>query len=216
MAISFDNATAGSKTTGSPLTISHSNTAGNLAIVGVGVPVADAITGVTYNGVAMTLIGKQSSLESAGGRFEYMFYLLAPATGTSNVAITSTGTEAIYATVATYTGVLQTIPDNSTTLQAATGTSHTMSLTTVANNCWTFITGRTNLTQSAGTGSTARGANNPDGGPNLYDSNGPVTPAGSKSMTITTASNSFFGGIMASFAPIVAAASGSTLPMMGV
>jgi hypothetical protein len=172
-----------------------------LAIVGCGVPVADAITGVTYNGQAMTLIGKQTSNEASGGRYEYLFYILAPATGTHNVVISLSGSEVIYATVATYSGVKQTTPDASTTNSAAGATSVTTTLTTVADNCWTFLTGRTNQTQTAGTGCTARGTTNGDGGYNLYDSNGAVTPAGSHGMTITTASSSFYGMVMASFAP---------------
>ena len=73
-----------------PQTYSFTNTAGNLLLVGVVLrDKGDTLTGITYGGVAMTLVDK---VNYSGTSSSYLYYLLAPATGANNVVISYTGT----------------------------------------------------------------------------------------------------------------------------
>lgn len=178
---------------------------------------ADEISGCTYNGIAMNKIVGVVVAE----RWVDGFWLLNPASGSHNLVCSFTFSEPFSAIeAADYTGVAQSgQPDNSTT-NSGVSTALTTSLTTVADNCWTFFFGAKDYdgnTWLAGSGSTLRGYENTYSSFALFDSNGPVHPAGSKSMTITeTPSSSItFGGVMASFKPAVASTFISG-PLIGV
>lgn len=204
MAIAFDAATSSTQVTGTSLTFSHTVGSGTnrILFVACGLPTSDLISGVTYNGTALTLIGK-SQAPSPNTRFVYLFYLINPTSGAHNVVVTASSTsDDIEATASSYSGasVLGGI-DNSTTNTTSGVTSITTSLTTVADNCWTIIVGRTNgTTMVVGTGVTSRG-NMGDTTAIVGDSNGIVHPAGSKSMTIQWSGSGSASVVMASFAP---------------
>src|SRR6185503_41943 len=117
MAIAFDAVSFGSKgmgTTANTLQISHAGGSGSSRIAICFVALSNrtgtghSVTGVTYDGVAMTSLGApvvQSSGQAEG------WYLIAPNTGTKNVIISySTGTDndPMLGHVVTYTGVDQT------------------------------------------------------------------------------------------------------------
>jgi len=167
----------------------------------------DNITGATYNSVAMTLLNKQG----VGDRWEYFFYLLGPATGAHTFTITAINNPSfIGAVAASYTGVAQTgQPDASTMNNGASPLTTT--LTTVADNSWTILAARSTAALSAGTGSTQRQlwSNSTFG---LYDSNGPVTPAGSYGMTVSAAAA--IQAIMGSFAPAAGGAASVVTPRL--
>lgn len=62
-------------------------------VVFVGDISGDSVTGVTYNGVAMTQIGKAARGPSNGSTLEgYIYGLHAPATGSNDIVITRTST----------------------------------------------------------------------------------------------------------------------------
>ena len=77
------------------------------------------MTGVTYNGVAMTLGG---SLNGSDGDRTTLFYLVAPATGANNVVVTfSATTFSAVAGAVSFSGVHQSAPVGS--YVSASGTS---------------------------------------------------------------------------------------------
>lgn len=120
------------------LTISHTVSGDNrLLVVSVAVGGASSgssfITGVTYNGVAMTQIAYTYDVDVDGQLS--LWYLVAPATGTHDVVITASSSRYIGGEVASYTGVMQTSPlDTYTTKSTNNSTTHTQTLNTdVAN-----------------------------------------------------------------------------------
>jgi hypothetical protein len=186
------------------LTWPHTCTGSNLILwVGVfGDSASGTITGVTYNGVSMTQAPTVSPIQVPSDRFIYLFYLIAPATGTHDIVVTAgTGTY-IAGVAASYTGAKQTgVPDASTNNSGFVLTGDfTCTLTTVANNSWTVFIAKNDANgPTASTGSTQRQMAN---GTGIYDSNGPLS-VGSHSMSVQDASSaaSNFAGIMVSVAP---------------
>ena len=164
---------------------------------------SDNVTGVTYNSVGMTQIGKVRMSDNS--RYIYLYYLIAPATGTNTVSITrSAGTA--YGVSTSYTGAKQSgVPDASVTY-AATGTSLTGTVTTIATSCWlvgcVYFNSSGGGTMSGGTGTTIRvnpGAGYPEG---MGDSNASIQPAGSASLIFNITGASVGGAvIVASFEP---------------
>jgi len=189
MAIAFDAASNGN-TTGTTLTISHTCTGSNrLLVVGIDCG-TDTITGVTYNGVALTLAKKQ--LAGLGTQASYLYYLIAPSTGANNIVISeTTGVIPLYGMNASYTGVSQTAPIDATSGSTVEGSaSLTTSVTTVQNNCWAIITCDVDgAVLSAGTNVTIRANGDATPRRSLGDSNSPITPAGLYSQTWTRSSN---------------------------
>lgn len=87
---------------------SHTCT-GNARVLVVSVElfsVAQTVTGITYNGVALTLLGAQTTVSSVG-RME-MWGLIAPATGAHSIAVTLSGSIASCGTAVSLTGINQT------------------------------------------------------------------------------------------------------------
>lgn len=218
MAIAFDATTGAHALTATSLTIAHTTAGSNRAlIVGVacynGGAAADIVTGVTYNGVAMTQLAK---FGPADVNIEmYIYGLLNPTSGTNNIVISASASCNLYAENVSYTGVQRSgLPDASKT-QGATASPDTTTLTTIADNSWTVLFARASgASLAASTGSTLRHITDGDNG--IFDSNGAITPAGSHSMTFTGAAGNCYS-IMISLAPFIASAAGaSTLSMMGV
>lgn len=205
MAIAFDTFSDGTSGTATSITWTHT-TAGTDRILFVGAlghsDGTDNITGATYNSVAMTL-----STKSKGNldRYIYLFYLKNPASGANSVVVSASSSTEIYGVSTSYTGALQTGGMDASVSTTGTGTSLTSTLTTVADNCWTVLSGwGSGVAPTAGTGSTARTA----GIPRLFDNNAAITPAGSTSMTINLSSSVAVTTQMASFAPAPTATSG--------
>lgn len=200
MAIAFDASSTGEQVPGtSPITFSHTCTGSNLVLL-VGVETITTCSGVTYNGVAMT----QLVTTNVGGVVNYLFGLVAPATGANNVVVSFTGGSTYCrAVAASYTGVSQTgLPDatGSNTI-AGSSTTMTTTLTTVANNCWTALFTFTTVPgATAGTGTTLRKAD-AQSYAILFDSNGAVV-AGSNSLIINYTSGTGTVGVMVSIAPV--------------
>lgn len=206
MAIAFDAKSGADDDTGanSTLTVSHTCTGGNKVLVVYVLTNNSAFaSGVTYNGVAMTLI---ANLVVDGTVRISLFYLLAPATGANNVVATATGNTLIRVRCASYTGVKQTGQPDASATQGATVSPDTTTLTTVANNCWTMLAVRgSSVTITASTGSTERTSGTALD-MKFFDSNAALS-AGSNSMAVTLAGGSGYT-IMASFVPAPASAEG--------
>lgn len=201
MAIAFDSSSFGNSNSATSITFSHTCSGLNrILFVGVSTVSARTISSVTYNGIAMTNINR-----SGGSQVVALYYLIGPATGTNNIVVTIDSTSFIYADSVSYTGVAQSGQPDAQNTSASTNTTRTTSVTTVADNCWAVLIARgvSDGDTNAGTGSTERVAST--GYIQMYDSNGPKTPAGSYSMS-TTQVNQEVTHAMASFSPFVGSA----------
>jgi hypothetical protein len=197
VAIAFDTSINPGGTTSTTWSWSHTCTGANgLLIVGVLGGTTNITKSATYNGVAMTKIGPSRILTD--NHYMTLFFLLAPATGANTVVVNSGSSDLIVPYSCSYTGV-QAYDTSGSTLPSATQTTLTSSLTTGHNNCWTMIICRAGAgTTSAGTGTTQR-----QNGSNFLmgDSNAPITPAGSTSMSVNSSPAEHMGSVMISFTP---------------
>src|SRR6266852_9546104 len=110
--IAFDNASSGHVNPGTTLTYSHAVSAtGTNRILFVNVKTADtSVSSVTYNGVALTSIASDHGTYS--NYYDFLYYMVAPATGTHDVVITLPSSDYFQSTAASYTGASQTgVPD---------------------------------------------------------------------------------------------------------
>ena len=108
MAIALNVASAGTNTTTSPLTWSHTCTGSNLVlIVAVGCrAIGASISTPTYNGVSMTLLGSQRTMTAS---VVALYYLLNPAAGSNTISVAFGGTSAnCNGGAVSWTGVKQT------------------------------------------------------------------------------------------------------------
>ena len=213
MALAVDTqATGGQTTTTATLTWAHTCTGSNLIlIVGLTEEGTYSVTGITYNGVAMTL-GKGGTGGAGYGRPD-LWYLINPATGANNVVIThSTTTNRLTGVSVSYTGAKQSgQPDASASNNVASVTTMTTTLTSIADNSWTVMMADTSAAgETAGAGTTLRQAGSDAS--DIWDSNGAITPAGSTSLIINFTSGNA-GSAMISIAPAAAETSGKNFLM---
>ena len=206
MAIAFDAVTTSAVWSSvTSITFSHTCTWSNRILF-----VATAnngwvnITWVTYNWVAMTQIS--TSISNGAPSKMYLWYLIAPATWANNVVVTASASCSMIAEVSSYTWAKQSWqPDSSVQNWPTTTTSWTQTTTTVADNCWIIMAGmwRTGNAVTAWSNTFVRApVEILLAGMFLADTNGLQTPAGSKSLNVTSSSQEFTG-IMASFSPFV-------------
>lgn len=201
MAIAFDAATFGGNNGGATnsLTFPHTIT-GTLPFLVVGVAGdtiggADDVTGVTYNGVAMTLADKFTNASATNNRYAYLYWLIGPATGAHDVIVSATGTHYLLAGAASYTGAKATgqLDAHGATDSGAAASTLASALLTGADNAWTVLFESGSSASSdptAGAGVTRR-ANDTDFGTwGLFDSNGVVHPPSNYSMTTNRSSGS--------------------------
>lgn len=153
----------------------------------------DTISSITYNGDSLTKIGV--SLEPGDSTWVGLWMLISPSAGINTLSISMTG-GFIQSTSASYSGVEQgNQPDEIATHTATNTANTTASLTTIDDNCWTILACSQRVNTTAGAGSTKRSDQ-------CFDSNGPITPASSTSMTIGGGDpDTDWGVIMASFSP---------------
>ncbi len=142
MAISFDNS-ASFHVTSSPASTAFtvSGTDKILIVNTVRNNLTQSITGITYNGVALTKIVGWDTLET--------WYLLNPTTGANTLTVTSgfTGSTVAAIVIASFNGVDQTSPigyaDTSTGTSGSSTTTVSRTITSTNNNSWII----TNLKQ---------------------------------------------------------------------
>lgn len=203
MAIAYDATSIGTQVNASSKSWSHTCTGSDrILFVSAMSNTTDDVTGVTYNGVSMTQVGKQQ-MQASNNRWVYLYQLVNPATGSNTITINASGTTFLQGTATSYTGAKQTgQPDSSNTGFANSSTSITISTTVVTSGSWLVMaTGDNNGGESGGTGTTVRNSTN---GNAISDSNGTVG-TGSQSLQVTTAGSSNWAGIIASFAPVASA-----------
>jgi hypothetical protein len=150
----------------------------------------------------MTLLGKVQA--PSNNNWQYLYYILNPASGANNVIITAGSEHYLISEAASWYNVRQSgQPDAMTSNTAPIGsTSVTTSLTTVAagslvvQGLWSYG----HLAE--GPGATQILVDAAFGGAGIFVSSGsPVSPAGNVSMTTISDGSESTGVIMASFAP---------------
>jgi len=188
MALAYNSSAQGGAN-GDSLTFAHTCTGANVILfVGVtqqrntGAAGQDDVTGVTYNGSAMTRINTLAGTSFSGRLYLYYILIASPDGNAHNVVISENGgTSAIRGCSSSYTGAKQSAqPDSQITDYGAS--PNTTTITTVANMSWCVLIASSNASLGASTGSTERQAIS--GVIGIYDSNGPKTPAGANNMII--------------------------------
>lgn len=213
MAIAYDNSTQGNSSTSS-LTFSHTCSGSDrVLILDIYWGAARTVSGVTYAGVAMTEV--VAPLDTGGNERHGMYYLIAPATGANNVVITLSGTTGIVGIASSYTGADQTAPIGATRTELGleTGTSYSEALTTATDNSWVVWATRdyAGRTISAGANTALRQREAAIYGMIFADSNAAVTPAGSRTLTLTAnLSANWFSDILAEIKPSTGGGGGNT------
>lgn len=208
MAITYDTSANGIAPGATSLTYSHTVTGSN-PILFVGVftaTTADTVTGVTYNGVAMTRINTRANATSRA----YLYVLPGCATGANNIVVTVSGAITIQGISLSYTGASQTgQPDSNATNQVTSNSTLTTSTTVVASNCWlvSFMSLEVAGGAAAGTGTTLRASQAANS--SMGDSNGTVG-TGSQSMQWNSNPGENLVVVMASFSPATAPAVNSS------
>jgi len=198
--IAFDVASEAFSNSAQTLAWSHTCSGANRRLwVAVMTLSGRSVSTVTFNGTNLTALTR-----SAGGQPVQLWFLDAPSTGTHSIVVSiGTPNSYIYAAAASYTGVRQTGTADSQNTQSVVGSSVSTSVTTVEDNSWVILCARNDSSgdTNASTNSTERAAG-ASGTVQLYDSNSPVTPAGSFSMTVTNGGSYQTTIAMASFAPV--------------
>lgn len=222
-AIVYDNAGFLGSSVSTTYTVSYTVGAGSDRILFVGISNSgsgsDGVTAITYNGVALTKIA--SAIHSGSGSAA-LWYLVNPASGANNVVVSApfTGLEVF---AASYSGANQSgqpdayASDATSTAAGGDGGIYTISpaVTTVADNDWLITAAYVIGTWIVGGNSTVRGVSAGSDG-ELVD-RGPITPAGSSTLTMATL---YSGGgpiasVTAAFKPVGAASSPVRRRMIG-
>lgn len=204
--ISRDSVTAGSASTGvTSKTLSHTCSGSNrilwVTVATDGISGRDSITGVTYNGVAMTQAIKKQNANA--DHYVYLYYLIAPDTGTHDIVASCSESANIGVSAISYTGAKQSSqPDATASLNDNDGGSTiTQSLTLVASECW-LVSACNDRNVGIATGSVNVVALSNDGRTTaMGDSNGAVDGTGSYSQTWASGAGESFSLVMVSFSP---------------
>jgi hypothetical protein len=201
MAISFDASTAGTQTTGTSLTFSHTCSGVNRILFVSVVGTSGKTTTVTYNGVSMTEVGNITTTRPIR-----LYYLINPATGAHDVVISASGNDYLAGSSVSYKGANQlSQPDSYTTDDSSVAVaSRSITTTTVKDNCWLVgITYKSSGGEgmTAGTDTYLRTSGDGFNDMSVWDSNGARTPAGSQSLNINVSPSGRVGTVMASFSP---------------
>lgn len=205
MSIALDASTSGGSTTASSLTFSHTCTGANLRlVVDVLGDSADSITGVTYNGVAMTQVAKKQ--QASSGPFVYSYTLVGPATGAHNVVISASGSITMAGFATSYKNCSQGGIDTSGTSSGnfASNSDVGTTITVGAGANWMHMASANSggVTPTAGSSTTQRQA---IAGFGAWDSNGALS-AGSHTLNARAAGTQNWGEVAFSFGPYVNAA----------
>lgn len=210
-AIAVDGHSSG-QATGFTTTVSHTIASTTNAVLWVHIHLntgTDAVSGVTYNGVAMT----RSVAVDYGATYGYVYCLLAASltAGTHNIVATNTGFVQQWVIAESYTGANQICTPDSVNTPPGTSVfvnSQTLTTTAVASPVWlSYGVFTTTTDPSAGTGATKRGSVT-DGTRYMsyFDSNGDLTGGGAKSIQATSSGTPNWSGIAFSFGEAGAAA----------
>lgn len=185
-----------------------------------------AITGITYNSVALTKAIARNSADapSSNTLSTEIWFLKNPSAGANTVSITFSGT--VNNSVAyslTLSGVDQTSPLDATngSNQNASASPNTTSVTTIADNAWVtdVVYNKIGTSLTKGTNQNLVSTETfPAGGGDTADASykGPVTPAGSTSMSWTFTGSDDYCQVVASWKPAGTAVTIKAFTLLGV
>jgi hypothetical protein len=119
----FDNTVDGGNNGGNTNSLTYSYTVGTnsnrlLLVNLVGDTSRDDISSVTYAGVPMTLVNKA---QAPSNRFHYLYYLLAPTSGTNNVVVTAASAHDLRSEAASWYNIAQSGQPVASTTRTAAG-----------------------------------------------------------------------------------------------
>lgn len=200
MAIAYDASSSVYNSSASTShTLSHTCTGSNrVLVVGTRTYDANAITGVTYNGVSMTEVGSNVALGSDAFR---RWILVNPASGANDIVASLSSSRRIEIYAVSFTGAKQSAQPDASATATGSSTSATGSVTTVADNSWVVAFAESNGASGAWSSSTNCTVvqSITDRGAAGYG--GPKTPAGSFTQAIAIASTGGWGFAQVSIAP---------------
>jgi hypothetical protein len=175
---------------------------------------SQSITGVTYGGVAMTKIATYATNSSVSVNEEQSFWVLInPASGSNNIALTSSGGGTFGFVAACYSGVDQTTGYRAVGSSiSASSSAKTISVTTVNNNAWVAGYFRMGASTTADANTAWRPASS---NVVMADSNGAKSPAGAYAIGYTTA-DSGAALFACELIPFVTSSSRRRLTLLGV
>jgi hypothetical protein len=213
-AIAFDASTDLTQTTATSLTYAHTITGSNPVVVTGTRVCSSTVSGITWNGVAMSA-GATNSAAGGTGCEDTIYYLKAPTTGTHNTVVSVNASSDIAAATWSYTGADQTSPaGGSNTVDVSSANSVTLNITTTCDNAWLTAYGdNAGGGYSPAAGTTRR---NPLAGGNAkfgVDSNGAKTPTGSYSLGLTSAGAQAWSLVGMAVCPVAAAVA---VPIQGI
>lgn len=189
-AIGFDTVTDGGNNGGTTnsLSWSHTATGSNIlltvCLAGDNVNTGhDDITSVTSGGSGLTLAAKYTGGgASSNNGFAYIYFLASAPSGAHTIVVNSTNNHYLIAVSATYTGTSALQPDNTATFPNSGSNPFTTSITTFRNNAW-VVTCENAPKSGPSTTCVFRLQGAAFNLPSIYDTNAPVSPAGSSSCT---------------------------------
>lgn len=153
---------------------------------------AVTVSGVTYNGVALTQIGSRISSDSTS-RWVTSWRLIAPASGANNVVVTLSGTDYVRTNAISLTGTNQTTQPNTSSDHTTSGGGTINQSVTTTGTTWLVWGVDSNATGVAGTGTTAIYTANEL---QLFRSTAAVS-GGSNSLQVTGVGATFAGKLVA-------------------
>lgn len=200
---------------GTSLTFSYNNPAGDLLFVGALSTTAGSITGITYNVAGMAPVATNIS-DGGSGSVGWLYALNSPATGTHNVVVSANASVFLAGVVWGYAGTATSgDPEASTTgAHNSTGSSDplVLSLATLTDLAWLVAYGFSGVPTVTLTGSGTSRANS-DFGTSLAADRGPITPAGTSTISMyPSGSGANVGGIICSVKPAGGGGGGITYP----
>jgi hypothetical protein len=172
--------------TGTSFTLSHTCSGSTrVLIVGFTHRNEDDVTGVTYDGVAMTQLVKLNKVD--GDEWLYIYGLIAPATGANDVVASFSSSQVNYYGAVSYNGCKQDgLPNTTDSLDVGTNeTSITTTFTTTKDRCAAVAFSADGGTETAGAGATILNYLNGNG---MLESSSLVIPTGEYSMTVNFSS----------------------------
>lgn len=148
------------------------------------------VTAMTYGGANCTFIGSRSTVTSLGGVEAWRITSSdpgAPGVGSNTLSITLSGSIEFTAEWVSYTGVHQTSPtegfNSAQATNAGSATDASVSITSVANNCWVHAAVVANDTSITANQTTRNNISGTLGSGANEDNNTNVTPPGATTMS---------------------------------
>lgn len=154
--------------------------------------VTDTVMTMTYGGANCTFINARNVVGGTGRIENWRICQQdsgAPAAGSNTISVTISGSLACAGTAVSYTGVSQSSPTEgwagNSGINVGTGTNATVSVTTVKNNDWVHAALSTSQSSGISSSQTSRNVVAGTLGTGANSDTGPITPAGSQTMTFT-------------------------------